>query len=346
MLVSMLRVEGRRMVDYQEELPAGYAGFELVRFADEIVAPSSRRKLAVKLGLDDLLAWARHALLRVASQARLKATPSIAAPALSPAPRLAPPPRTDQRAVANAMLAYGSTNPLKRQKGETIFTGNPDANAFVATNPFAFLLAVIFDQGIKAERAWAAPYLLSERPGHLDPGRMVAERDRVATAVATPPKLHRYVEKMPLWLVSAARRVLDEYGGDAGRIWGDEPAATELQKRLDAFEGIGQKKAAMAVAILARDLQTPIKELGGNDVAYDVHIRRVFLRTGLAEKDDLDEMVAVAPVLSPGQPAMLDLPAWVIGRTWCRPGVPICPECPLLSVCPRLIERAGAVVGA
>lgn len=102
----------------------------------------------------------------------------------------------------------------------------------------------------------------------------------------------------------------------------------------------------MAVAILARDLHVVIKELGGNDVAYDVHIRRAFLRTGLAEGDDVEEMVAVARTLSPSQRAMLDLPAWVIGRTWCRPGVPSCPKCPLLPVCPRLVARADAVAGA
>lgn len=154
----------------------------------------------------------------------------------------APPPSPDQRVVADALLAFGATDPMNDQQDETIFTENPEANEFVATDPFAFLLAVIFDQGIKAERAWAAPYLLRDRLGHLDPARIVAEPDRVAEAVATPPKLHRYMEKMPAWLVSAARRVSTRYGGDAGRIWGNEPTAVVLQKRLDAFEGIGQRR--------------------------------------------------------------------------------------------------------
>ena len=55
-----------------------------------------------------------------------------------------------------------------------------------------------------------------------------------------------------------------------------------LHNRLDAFDGIGQKKAAMAVEILERDLRVSIKDLQGSDIAYDVHLRRVFLRTGLA----------------------------------------------------------------
>lgn len=347
LLLSLLRVEGGRMVDYQEQLPAGYAGFDLVRFADRISGPHARRKLAVRLTEDDLLGWSRHALLRLASQALRSA--KAAAPAPPPAPvmaRLTAPPSIDQQAVAASLLRFGDTAPMDDERGEPRFTENPEANRFIATDAFAFLLAVIFDQGIVAERAWAAPYRLRERLGHLDPARMVAEPDKVAGAVGTPPKLHRYVEKMPGWLVSAAERVLTEYRGDAARIWDDQPTAAELQKRFDAFEGIGQKKAAMAVAILARDLHKPIRELGGNDVAYDVHIRRVFLRTGLAQHDDDDEMIAVARQLSPSQPAKLDLPAWVIGRTWCRPGVPSCPGCPLIDACPRLTKRAAGVLGA
>jgi len=37
----------------------------------------------------------------------------------------------------------------------------------------------------------------------------------------------------------------------------------------DAFSGIGQKKAAMAVEILERDLGVTIRELKGSDIAYE-----------------------------------------------------------------------------
>jgi len=151
----------------------------------------------------------------------------------------------------------------------------------VIDDPFAFLLAVILDQGIKAERAWAGPYLLKLRLGHLDPARIAADPGAVQNAVKTPPTLQRYVNKIPAWIVAAASRVLRDYDSDAARIWTDQ-SAQEVQRRLDAFEGIGQKKAAMAVEILARDLRVPIRDLEGSDIAYDVHVRRVFLRTGLA----------------------------------------------------------------
>jgi hypothetical protein len=43
-----------------------------------------------------------------------------------------------------------------------------------------------------------------------------------------------------------------EMGDDSG---GDKPTASKLQNRLDTFEASGQKKAAMAVTMLARDLR-------------------------------------------------------------------------------------------
>jgi endonuclease III len=59
--------------------------------------------------------------------------------------------------------------------------------------------------------------------------------------------------------------------------------------------------------------------MGGGDIAYDVHVRRVFLRTGLASRDEVTHMVVVARALNPERPGALDLPAWDVGRRWCRP---------------------------
>jgi len=99
----------------------------------------------------------------------------------------------------------------------------------------------------------------------------------------------------------------------------------------------------MAVEILERDIGVPIRALERSDIAYDVHIRRVFLRTRLAERDDRDHMIARARELYPQRPGALDLPAWLIGRKWCRPGAPTCERCPLTMVCPKDIERAAHV---
>jgi uncharacterized HhH-GPD family protein len=250
-----------------------------------------------------------------------------------------------RRQLIEALLDFGRTLSANQVKGIPSFTDDEDANSLVIKDGFAFLLGVIFDQGIRAERAWAAPYELKQRLGHLDPGRILLDPDGVADAVQQSPKLHRFVEKMPHWIVSAARRVIDEYGGQAEAIWSGGVAAEELRRRFDAFDGIGQKKAAMAVEILERDLNVSVANLEGSDIAYDVHVRRVFLRTGLAVFDDPDHMVAVAREVNAARPGAVDFPAWTIGRTWCHAGVPDCPSCRLVDVCPKLVDRAGFVKG-
>jgi endonuclease III len=191
-----------------------------------------------------------------------------------------------------------------------------------------------------------APLLLRERLGHLDPARIASEEDAVRRAVQSPPTLHRYKNKVPGWIVLAARKVRATYGGDANTIWSDNPTAYDLQRRLEGFVGIGQKKAAMAVEILERELDIPIRRLEGSDIAYDVHIRRIFLRSRLADHDDPEHMIDVARRLYPARPGALDQPAWLIGRGWCHADTPECSTCPLTNVCPKDIARAADVTSA
>jgi uncharacterized HhH-GPD family protein len=248
--------------------------------------------------------------------------------------------------IVEALLAFAA-NLKAEASGPTVeFTAIPEANALLRNDPFAFLVAVICDQGIPAERAWRAPWELQRRLGHLDPARIAAEPGAVREAIQTEPKLHRFVNTIPGWLVAAARRVLSRWDGDAGRVWAGSPDAGELQGRFEAFLGIGQKKAAMAVAILSRDLGVTVKRMDQNDVAYDIHLRRVFLRSHLAERDDRDQMIGVARALHPEQPSALDLPTWVIGRRYCDAGAPHCVPCPLTMVCAKDVEGAALAMSS
>jgi uncharacterized HhH-GPD family protein len=243
------------------------------------------------------------------------------------------------------MLAYGASLTTQRKSEGVSYTPDIEANRFVLNDPFAFLIGVIFDQGIKAERAWAAPYELSLRLGYFNPQRLAGDVEAIRTAVQQRPKLHRFVNNLPDWVASAAQMVVREYGGDASNIWNDNPTAIVLQRRFTAFKGIGQKKAAMAVELLERDFDVAIVDLEGSDVAFDVHVRRVFLRTGLGEVDRLDDIVRSARLHHRERPGSLDGPAWHIGRRWCRPTNPLCSECVLTNVCPKFIDRAENVRG-
>ena len=52
------------------------------------------------------------------------------------------------------------------------FPGTKEADEFIRSTPFAFLLGVLFNQGMKAEKVWEAPLTLRNRLGHLDPKRI------------------------------------------------------------------------------------------------------------------------------------------------------------------------------
>lgn len=250
--------------------------------------------------------------------------------------------------MVSALLAFAQANPTKTDDGGAPrFTPIAAANRLVATDGFAFLIAVLFDEGIPAERAFEAPYLLRQRLGHLDPARIVADPTAVREAIATRPMLHRFVRPATNWVVEGARRVQDVYGGDAARIWRDAPTtARAVQERFDAFTGIAEKKAALAIELLTHELRVPITDLEGADVPYDIHVRRVFLRAGLARRDDLSDVVGAGRALHPQEPGALGMAAWRVGRRWCHAGAPRCSECAIVTVCPRLIEKAAGVTGA
>lgn len=225
------------------------------------------------------------------------------------------------------------------------FTDVPAADAFIKTHPEAFLIGVLFTQGVPAERAWAGPHLLARRLGHFDLARMVEEPGRVAEAVAEAPALHRFVKTLPGWIVDAARRVLAEYGGDAAALWPDGTPLVEVVARLRAFKGIGPKKAVMAAEILVRHFGVRLTGTECGSVAYDVHVRRVFLRTGMVDIDTPEAVAEAARRACPESPGVLDLATWLVGRESCRPVDPRCDACRIGHACPRLTDRMVAGVG-
>lgn len=238
--------------------------------------------------------------------------------------------------VGTVLLAYGRE--LEAQAAAQVgggFTGQPYADALLENDPNAFLIGVLFTQGVPAERAWAGPYLLRERLGHLDLRRLAEEPEAVRHALQQAPMLHRFKNTLPRWISSAARRVLEEYDGDASEIWSPGSHVVEVTERLAAFDGIGRKKSVMAVEILVRHFGVELQGRECGQVAYDVQVRRVFLRAGLVEHDSIEAIEAAAREVCPQSPGTLDLAAWLVGRETCRPRVAVCDRCRLGQVCPR-----------
>ena len=338
-LLSRLRRAGRALARTPDQVPAGYESFTIVQHAREIDAPYSPSCLAVKLREDDLPGWASHALLR---RGLSRPPPGMPPPAPTPRRRsgLGPAPAPDARAIGRGLLAHADALARELVTGKSEFSPNAPATTFIRHDGFAFVLAIVAAVGVPAGQAWGLPYLLSERLGGLSPALLAGNPAAVHAAVAQPPPLHRFATVIPDWLVQTAEIVLARYGGLAARLWHDEPTAMELRRRLEAFPGVGPKRAAAAVEILARDLRVPLRPLSGNDVARNPDLRRVLLRSGLARQDEVSHMVAVAGALDRSRAAVVGVPAWDIGRRWCYPADPDCPACPLRGACARRI-RAG-----
>ena len=347
-LLSRLRRSGRALARTLGDVPAGYESFTIVQHARELDAPYSPSCLAVKLRDDDLRGWALHAWLR-RGQSRRQPGPSPPRQAPSPGRRrqaaLGPPPVPDATAIGRALLAHADTLTRQLSTGKSELGHNARAQALIRHDAFAFVLAIVAAVGVSADQAWALPYLLSERLGGLSPDLLAANPAAVRVAVGQPPALHRFGTVIADWLVQTAEIVLARYDGRATRLWHDEPTAMELRRRLEAFPGVGPKRAASAVEILAREMRTPLRPLSGNDVARNPDLRRVLLRTGLAWQDEVSHMVAAAGALARNRPAVVGVPAWDIGRRWCRTADPDCPACPLRAVCARLIQAGSRLRG-
>ena len=106
--------------------------------------------------------------------------------------------------------------------------------------------------------------------------------------------------------------------------------------RLESVYGIGPGIAHRPSAYCG----TIGESSGGKreiDVKPDVHVMRVFKRTGLTTENERKTVEAAR------EPTPVSLANWTglqdIGINWCRPTNPLCGDCPLTAVCPKHIQH-------
>ncbi len=222
-----------------------------------------------------------------------------------------------------------SDNILKREEKE-----------FLLSDWNAFLVGLISDQSVKVEVAWRLPYYLSKKLGHFDFCRIIKEEtvESLETLIKEKPALHRYPRKMAEYIFFAINKIVKEYNSDAENIWRNDLNAEKVIANLEEFKGISHKKAALGALLLVRDFGVNLKNLYCIDIAFDVHIRRIFLRMGLTNNDDIKDVTSTARKICNEFPGSLTLPFWVTGREYCRPTNPKCDECYLSQFCAKKVE--------
>jgi uncharacterized HhH-GPD family protein len=140
------------------------------------------------------------------------------------------------------------------------FTGNDDADALLAKDPFALLTGFVLDQQVSVQKAFSGPLELKDRLGTLDPAEIAGmdpgELDRV---FREKPALHRYPGTMAERTQALAVAITSEYAGDAARVWDEAESGADLERRLLDLPGIGPMKARSLIAILVKrfDVRPP-----------------------------------------------------------------------------------------
>ncbi|WP_224362180.1 hypothetical protein [Hyalangium versicolor] len=156
------------------------------------------------------------------------------------------------RSIKRAMLRFIPCPKLDGLASRPDFSGwglSRNAVRLLLRDPNAFLLGGVFDRLVTVNRAWECPALLADRLGHLDVRRIakMSERQlaRVLGRQSDARALHRFPSMMARCVISACKRLVNQYDGSAANIWKRNPGANEVLRRLDEFEGISQKIAHM-----------------------------------------------------------------------------------------------------
>jgi uncharacterized HhH-GPD family protein len=130
------------------------------------------------------------------------------------------------------------------------FTDSDEANALIASDPFALLVGFVLDQQITVQHAFAGPLTLKERLGAFDAATLAdAELEPV---FRTRPAVHRYPGSMAKRVHDLAVHIRDTYDGDAARVWTDASDSTELKANLAALPGFGEMKTKALGSVLAK----------------------------------------------------------------------------------------------
>jgi uncharacterized HhH-GPD family protein len=130
------------------------------------------------------------------------------------------------------------------------------ADELLSRDPLALLIGMVLDQQIPLERAFTAPLDLQTRlGGSLDAAEIAAmDPEKLAAIFAARPALHRFPSANAKRVQELCRIVVDEYDGQAERVWLGAKDGTDLYQRVKALPGFGDQKARIFVGLLGKQL--------------------------------------------------------------------------------------------
>jgi uncharacterized HhH-GPD family protein len=130
------------------------------------------------------------------------------------------------------------------------FTDSDEANALIASDPFALLLGFALDQRVTVMKAFMGPLVLKERLGSLEPAAVAgAELEPIFREI---PAIHRFPAMMAERVHELAVFIVERYDGDAARVWTDAKTSDELRANIAELPGFGEMKIKSLGAVLAK----------------------------------------------------------------------------------------------
>jgi uncharacterized HhH-GPD family protein len=154
---------------------------------------------------------------------------------------------------------------------ELHFTESDEANALIAQDPMALLVGFALDQQVSVQKAFSGPLALRERLGSLDAETLAAAD--LEAVFAVKPAIHRFPAAMARRVHDLAQHLLDNYDGDAGRVWSEAIDGAALRANISALPGFGEMKVKSLGSVLSKrfgiaaatDLVPPHPTLGDVD---------------------------------------------------------------------------------
>jgi uncharacterized HhH-GPD family protein len=129
------------------------------------------------------------------------------------------------------------------------FTEDEEACRLLADDPFALLVGFALDQQITVQQAFLGPLRLKQRLGTLEPAA-VAKAD-LEPLFREKPAIHRFPGSMATRVHDLAETIVEDYGGDASRVWTEATDGKDLRKRIGGLPGFGEMKIKSLGSVLA-----------------------------------------------------------------------------------------------
>jgi uncharacterized HhH-GPD family protein len=133
------------------------------------------------------------------------------------------------------------------------FTGDDEADRFLAEEPLALLVGFVLDQQVTVQKAFSGPLELKRRLGTFDAAKIAAiDPAELDEAFRARPAIHRFPSNMAKRVQELCAAIAEDYGGRAERLWLEAGSGEDLKRRLLELPGIGPMKANSLIAILGK----------------------------------------------------------------------------------------------